>query len=224
MSRYLQRIAASVLNPDSAIHPIVRPIFAASWREDSLDMPAVEESILVTDPRPQARQTPGYQPVAPAAGAQQRAAATTSGETPSVGAAKAASAALVPSLAPNARSESLAAPEAKAADQANRQAPAPTRTVEPEPASTRHGYVPLVRGNFSPQKPADPVPVPSRFPNPQRRESLPPSRSGDEVEIHIGRIEITATHPQVSRGVAPKPVRYAQSLDEYLNRRDGRRP
>ncbi|HEX9200064.1 MAG TPA: hypothetical protein VF865_10935 [Acidobacteriaceae bacterium] len=45
-------------------------------------------------------------------------------------------------------------------------------------------------------------------------------REPDEIQIHIGRIEVTAV-PQATRP-APPPVRKALSLDDYLKRRDGR--
>lgn len=48
-----------------------------------------------------------------------------------------------------------------------------------------------------------------------------PSREPDEVEIHIGRIEVTAV--QTAAPSAPaKPRRLAPSLDDYLRQRDRR--
>jgi hypothetical protein len=42
----------------------------------------------------------------------------------------------------------------------------------------------------------------------------------DEIQIHIGRIEVTAVPPPARRPV--KPQRHEISLDAYLKRRDGR--
>jgi len=54
-----------------------------------------------------------------------------------------------------------------------------------------------------------------------RRRELPETEM-DDIQIHIGRIEVTAV-PQASARPAPdKPVRKAANLDEYLRRRDGR--
>jgi len=44
----------------------------------------------------------------------------------------------------------------------------------------------------------------------------------NEVQIHIGRIEMTAVPPPPSPPPAAKPQRAAMSLDEYLQRRNGR--
>jgi hypothetical protein len=54
--------------------------------------------------------------------------------------------------------------------------------------------------------------------------SLPTARSArepDEVQIHIGRIEVTAVAPLPSNRPPVKPARKSPSLDEYLKR--GRR-
>ena len=45
-------------------------------------------------------------------------------------------------------------------------------------------------------------------------------REPDEIQIHIGRIEVTAVQPPAPR--APKPPDKAISLDAYLERRNGR--
>jgi hypothetical protein len=47
------------------------------------------------------------------------------------------------------------------------------------------------------------------------------SRETDEIQIHIGRIEVTAVPPVPARP-APAPNRKSLSLDEYLKRRPGR--
>jgi hypothetical protein len=64
-------------------------------------------------------------------------------------------------------------------------------------------------------------------PTPPRRKSphLPwsstsTSRGADEIQINIGRIEVTAM-PQAAPRPAP-PVRKSINLDEYLSRRNGR--
>ena len=43
----------------------------------------------------------------------------------------------------------------------------------------------------------------------------------DEIQIHIGRVEVIAMHPPAPRAV-PAPVRKSQSLDEYLRGSNGR--
>ena len=49
----------------------------------------------------------------------------------------------------------------------------------------------------------------------------PPQREPDEIQIHIGRIEVTAMTPAPARP-APRPARKSPSLDEYLKRGEGR--
>lgn len=51
----------------------------------------------------------------------------------------------------------------------------------------------------------------------------PAVKEPDEIQIHIGRIEVTALHPAPAPAVA-KPQRNVPSLDEYLRRRDRRIP
>jgi hypothetical protein len=46
-------------------------------------------------------------------------------------------------------------------------------------------------------------------------------RQGDEIQIHIGRIEVIATPPAAPRPM-PVPARKSQTLDEYLRRGSGR--
>jgi hypothetical protein len=45
-------------------------------------------------------------------------------------------------------------------------------------------------------------------------------RGSDDIQIHIGRIEVVAVPPAAARSAAP--ARKSQTLDEYLKRRDGR--
>jgi hypothetical protein len=51
--------------------------------------------------------------------------------------------------------------------------------------------------------------------------SRPAAREADEIQIHIGRIEVTAAAPAPARAAAAKP-RPSPSLDEFLKRRPGR--
>jgi hypothetical protein len=52
------------------------------------------------------------------------------------------------------------------------------------------------------------------------RNSGPPLRGADEIEINIGRIEVTAIPPAAPRSTPP--ARKSLNLDEYLQRRNGR--
>lgn len=52
------------------------------------------------------------------------------------------------------------------------------------------------------------------------RNSAPPLRGADEIQINIGRIEVTAIPAAASRSTPP--ARKSLNLDEYLQRRNGR--
>jgi hypothetical protein len=53
------------------------------------------------------------------------------------------------------------------------------------------------------------------------QRAKPEAREADEIQIHIGRIEVTAVQPAPAPAAA-KPQRNVPSLDEYLRRRDRR--
>jgi hypothetical protein len=54
------------------------------------------------------------------------------------------------------------------------------------------------------------------------RRADPAQREPDEIQIHIGRIEVIAAAPAPARPAQPQPRRGSFSLDEYLRRRDGK--
>jgi hypothetical protein len=55
------------------------------------------------------------------------------------------------------------------------------------------------------------------------RRAQPAARAADDIQIHIGRIEVTAALPAPPRpAVAPAAARKSPSLDEFLKRRKGR--
>jgi hypothetical protein len=55
---------------------------------------------------------------------------------------------------------------------------------------------------------------------PRERQTLRVERPADDIQIHIGRIEVTAVPPSVQP--APRAPDRSLSLDAYLNRRNGR--
>jgi hypothetical protein len=59
----------------------------------------------------------------------------------------------------------------------------------------------------------------------QKRDSRTgeqPRREPDEIQIHIGRIEVIAAPSSQARQASPRPQRGPSALDEYLRRRDGK--
>jgi len=81
----------------------------------------------------------------------------------------------------------------------------------------------VVRASSQPSKVVSAGRNPGGFePKTRRLQGSGPSvREPDEIQIHIGRIEVTAVHPAPTPAVA-KPQRNVPSLDEYLKRRDRR--
>ena len=56
-----------------------------------------------------------------------------------------------------------------------------------------------------------------------RSQNRPAARQEpDEIQIHIGRIEVVVVPPAAVASASPKPKRETPSLDEYLRRRPGR--
>lgn len=111
--------------------------------------------------------------------------------------------------------------------------PAPSRS---QPLVPRAGRPDPVRATPGPPparaaaRPGEivPPPAPARVPGAVRKtageESRAPARprppSGDDVHIHIGRVEVTALPPPAPRP-PPAPARKTMTLAEYLGRRDG---
>jgi hypothetical protein len=101
--------------------------------------------------------------------------------------------------------------------------PASSRQADahlPELPSAAIRTAPVVAADAPRLPRADPG-MPDRPPVAARR---PRDRSPetDDVQIHIGRIEVTAIQPAAPRPPRAEPARRALSLDEYLKRRGGR--
>jgi hypothetical protein len=121
-------------------------------------------------------------------------------------------------------------------------------TAEPiEPALAAADYTPLIPGATAPPASGqgalalapEPAPAPARAsPNTAAllradaaernagaaRRAQPPARAADDIQIHIGRIEVTAALPAPPRPAAAPPAaaRKSPSLGELLKRRKGR--
>jgi hypothetical protein len=103
-------------------------------------------------------------------------------------------------------------------------APVPTFTPlmpvrEQRPISLARPPAPPAQQSANPlaTPPASPARQPAGHAVPQRAIEREP----DEIQIHIGRVEVLAV-PQTQTPVIPRTPRKAPSLDDYLRRRDGR--
>jgi hypothetical protein len=89
----------------------------------------------------------------------------------------------------------------------------PARTIARSPHSSEAWAQPRAPAAFSPAKSRSPI-----------RDVHAATRQGDDIQIHIGRIEVTAVRPAPAPQPAARSRRRAPSLDDYLKRRDGRAP
>jgi hypothetical protein len=83
------------------------------------------------------------------------------------------------------------------------------------PAANNPVYVPLLNTRASPSD--------ARMSQQKRRQWSPPAATNgsDEIQIHIGRIEVTAVPPPAAT-IKPKRGAKGPSLQEYLGRRERR--
>jgi hypothetical protein len=214
---YLQRLAGSVIQPGEKVRPLVGSVFSAnkgSQETDDFSSAAMTPSMSETPP-----------PKAGPSSESQRAPQT-----------------LLPQnqvVTTFTRKETRAAAHESSTPQpllpTRQQLPAEARErpdeeaiASPQDVNSREAiYTPLIANNsaFSAQKSlAD---VPPSFSSPMNHEkqkaaaSRTAEREPDEIQIHIGRIEISAV-PQTPAAPATKAARKSSSLDDYLRRRDRR--
>lgn len=256
MSRYLQRITASVLQPQPRIHPLVQSIFAPTnleetstsivpsdaqpasllasklsagsrpasasqrTRESSVDdethssakfnatnLPPALLNTAPLDPTSGSREI--FQPLLPQASSREQ---LTDVSTPSLHAstAPAPPASPLPSL--GSHTAAASAPDWKFQPIVTESASASSTKVEP----SLHAVAPK---SDSPSHATRPAPLRASSPNVSAHRMPPPQP--DEIQIHIGRIEVVAMPAPAPREVRA-PIRKSQSLDEYLRRSNGR--
>jgi hypothetical protein len=92
---------------------------------------------------------------------------------------------------------------------------------ETEAIAEQGPYTPLIAAAFDPSPPVTNVMPAGKSGPDSPRPYAQRSPATDDIEIHIGRIEVTAIQPTPVRIAPDKPQRRATSLDEYLKRRDG---
>jgi hypothetical protein len=257
MSHYLQRLAASALQPGGNVHPILDPVFAkrSPWAgaplEEDLAVASRSQGAAPPEPADSTAEIGGRQPAAhkdpqPATFMLPQPATVDPAETPgeSVPATRPTSsdAQLSPAgtsaYAPRHRpgTGSLTNHARTAADEKPRD-----RAIEGQPVQPTGEF----RGasdqlesleqqqSLAPRAPTPLVPeaLHHRFAKPTRLQVAGPrpgeafgtdrrTSEPDEIQIHIGRIEVTAVQAGPPTQVAPRPARWSPSLKEYLRRRD----
>lgn len=239
MRGFLQRLVEGVARPQVRLHPLSEPMFAPRARGVSAEMPAlleVSESVM-TPGRVVARQTGeveqgadtgsrssivressvpireagGFEPLMDEAGF------AASEESVSVGDDVAGSVARA--------SVPMATDEEKPAPADVSMLAAESLPLMPLPQISLSQIVERLtqRSSEDSSSIANVVPTARAArgvgPAPVREKAA--QRMPDEIQIHIGRIEVIAAPPPAPR-VPSVPERKAMSLDEYLSRRDGR--
>ena len=129
-----------------------------------------------------------------------------------------------PHTASSTRATSTADRPAEAAGSAeSREVMQPVELVRSErkevPANRE--YMPLVAGDFPRPSPPELLRDRSQAIDADKKNSQAAGRERDEIQIHIGRIEVTAV-PLAPARAASKPARKTLALDEYLKRGDRR--
>jgi len=209
VSGYLQRLARSAVHPPEGIRPVLRPLFSAPRPEpEPVGLPLEVETEAGAPepsraPRPNGVVTRQSNPLPHAA------------HQPAPGAHNPRPVDLPPVAPP---------PEDAPA---SRDFQPLLEQIAPREALT---YAVLPTGDRESTDAAE-SPEPARPPrhhsqqiSPMRMERQTPSGRApfapletDEIQIHIGRIEVTAVPPAAAPAV-PRPVRKSLNLDEYLKR------
>ncbi|HKB14331.1 MAG TPA: hypothetical protein VKD69_26880 [Vicinamibacterales bacterium] len=223
MSGYLQRLVNTAAGRADAVHPRIGSIFSPPRGDASSPLRFVEESEIVTpaqpgpnrqtssadvsDAEPPRRVTrePVYAPLLPAAEAPSRDAAppeTPASRTVLTGGTEPVAVRVLPADEPPRKGHD-AATETPIAPEPARLADDPLRSW------TNANRTGGVAARFAERRRIS------------REQTDRTARQPDDIEIHIGRIEVVAVPP-----AAPRPQKAADrslNLDEYLSRRD-RRP
>jgi len=225
VKEYLQRLASSARSGETMIHPVVGSLYSGS-KYESAPRPFEEEQVTWISPEPrtqsaQLREVPIHEsnvkPEPDFAAAKPKAAAVTQSEVeePGVEAASVSGEAgpATEPPGPRAKQEPVEAREphlmpAKEAQPKEIYRPLIVKSVVEKPGSQgimSRGSQPVRAGKAARPKPQDPAGTGER------------EHERDEIQVHIGRIEVTAaTQPPAPRPA--KPVRKALNLDEYLRR------
>lgn len=227
MSGYLHRLADTAAGRHDSVHPRTGSIFASRLEERRAPLQGWEETERVTLAQPPHRQTvpPELEPPEPPRGV-----------TP-----KSEHVPLLPkSVTPDRRAAAEALPFSPAVhDPAGSPADpfdgrSSQRGAEPEgrpltadadvhvtvPESRRAGDA--FRPVMKPPRASEALTGAARpRETPRHRHGAQASQQPDDIQIHIGRIEVVAVPPQPAPR-APKTPDRSLSLDAYLSRRDGR--
>jgi hypothetical protein len=232
MSGYLQRMVASARRPERAIHPIVGSLYAAPDFGRPAESFGIHEELLVSvspalayrppqeTGRPEVDRKPAGADELSGEVLMKPSAADRTTEVPRAPHEEVRGSPEVMSLPPQVAGAPRHTPTATAGTQRSTATPSalrgPTAIESPEPL-----FGPMQAAANPPIESSRSAP-PSLRPPAQPRIAAPgrsfPAavRQNDQIEIHIGRIEVKAVPPAARP--APQRERKALNLDEYLKR------
>ena len=227
MSGYLQRLVDAASGRSGSVYPRTGSIFSPRLDDIRAPLQGWEETEHVTAAPSPPHARPASRAVKPPE--PPRRARPRSGHVPllpqplaldsdaNVSASPSAPAALTPRPV----DDLDASPEEPPAERVGRPPAADTEfhiTVAAPARSASDAFRPVMK-SARVSEPAASAVQPTR-PLPGNRHAAPAAQPPDDIQIHIGRIEVTAVPPPVPR--APSAHDPKLSLDAYLNRRNGR--
>jgi hypothetical protein len=246
MSGYLQRLASRAMNPVEPVHPVLGSMFTApkyrNGREDlpreEDDLPSIQSesrqafesarpvswSVLPDSKHPGSRESSATQEPRTSFGNRQPEPLVRNERLP----AQQVEQTLRPILAERASPRpSIQDPyETAGKAEPGRETNLHRGGREPEEAS-HEAFTPLIKENLArsneetSRHEAEVFASAAKENGGQAVRSVPATREPDEIQIHIGRIDVTAVPQAASRAVS-KPIRKGMNLEEYLSRRDRR--
>lgn len=240
MSGYLHRLAGSASNPGGTIHPVVGSIFSPPRSDDAPEAEGFEETAATEIRRPALRATDIASAVEQATITSTKPAASAP-EPPQIVRTRQMQAApeshpLTTRGITSDSETSEGVPRTRTtATTSTSEASMTGRTRFEEPAvlaaqTSQPRLLPELppSANASRIRSADAVSSAPSLRTHEKSDASPSARGqttasdSDEIQIHIGRIEVTATAPAPIQVAPAKPQRRAPSLEEYLRSRDGR--
>jgi hypothetical protein len=239
MKGYLQRLVQTVTSPAASVNPWTASVFDVGYQGDFHDVPSGEFA-------PPAAAMQSHETTSPDSAQSSQASAPAQTLLPVaernslISELRMTQIALAPTQADHSAHRGpsfsqriipdplVADAERSTQDSAEAKEPEMVRAKASQRASVPRSYDPLVSAEpgFKSGKAAVEVTVGSLRASADKKDARvahnPPAgvRQRDEIQIHIGRIEVTAVHPSPPR--APKARDKEISLDAYLKRRDGR--
>jgi hypothetical protein len=237
MKGFLHRLATEAVRPQARLHPLTEPMYAPRMHDGAAAMPAqLEVSESVSAPRPIAGRHTGDAMRGADAAVREFAAHESLGPKPAMS-----------GFEPLVHGKSITAGEERMSGGEAAIVPSVTsvsRTRDAEPPAVGEvsrltaEYLPLIIERLT-QGPSVDIgtavgATQSSHGNTAQigrvargvvqapvRDKAAQVTPLDEIQIHIGRIEVIAAPPPAPRA-APAPARKSMSLDDYLSRRDGR--